>query len=86
MKISPRQRGGKKDELTDKHDKGYSLSGPKGVNSLQVRIWARRKAIEDKQGEYALNVTGPILQFYEHYYNARYPLSKSGRSTLHQHT
>lgn len=52
---------------------------------LQVRIWARRKAIEDKQGDYALNVTGPILQFYEQYYNAPYPLSKSGGSTLNQH-
>lgn len=50
---------------------------------LQIRIWARKKAIDDKQGDYALNVTGPILQFYERYYNATYPLSKSGRSTLH---
>lgn len=46
---------------------------------LQIRIWARRKAIDDGQGSYALNVTGPILRFYEHYYNTSYPLSKSGR-------
>lgn len=46
---------------------------------LQIRIWAQRKAIADGQGEYALNVTGPILQFYEKYYNTTYPLSKSGR-------
>uniref|UniRef100_A0A8C4HVL6 Aminopeptidase n=1 Tax=Dicentrarchus labrax TaxID=13489 RepID=A0A8C4HVL6_DICLA len=51
-------------------------------NSLQVRIWARRKAIADRQGDYALSVTGPILQFYEHYYNATYPLSKSDQIAL----
>uniref|UniRef100_A0A672YRJ4 Aminopeptidase n=1 Tax=Sphaeramia orbicularis TaxID=375764 RepID=A0A672YRJ4_9TELE len=40
------------------------------------------KAIDDRQGEYALNVTGPILHFYEQYYNARYPLSKSDQIAL----
>ncbi|AWP19977.1 putative aminopeptidase N-like, partial [Scophthalmus maximus] len=35
------------------------------------------KAIGKRQGDNALNVTGPILQFYERYYNATYPLSKS---------
>lgn len=47
-------------------------------NFLQIRIWARKKAIEEKHGDYALNITGPILQFYERYYNTAYPLSKSG--------
>uniref|UniRef100_A0A7N8YCH4 Aminopeptidase n=1 Tax=Mastacembelus armatus TaxID=205130 RepID=A0A7N8YCH4_9TELE len=47
-----------------------------------IRIWARKKAIDDRQGEYALNVTGPILQFYERYYNAAYPLSKSDQVAL----
>ncbi|XP_053172671.1 aminopeptidase N-like [Scomber japonicus] len=51
-------------------------------NDLLIRIWARRKAIENNQGQYALNVTGPILQFYEHYYNATYPLSKSDQIAL----
>nr|XP_033483089.1 aminopeptidase N-like isoform X2 [Epinephelus lanceolatus] len=51
-------------------------------NNLLIRIWARRKAIDNKQGDYALNVTGPILQFYEHYYNATYPLSKSDQIAL----
>uniref|UniRef100_A0A3B4FR77 Aminopeptidase N-like n=1 Tax=Pundamilia nyererei TaxID=303518 RepID=A0A3B4FR77_9CICH len=50
--------------------------------SLQIRIWARRKAIDDGQGSYALNVTGPILRFYEHYYNTSYPLSKSDQIAL----
>ncbi|KAJ0056264.1 hypothetical protein NL108_004542, partial [Boleophthalmus pectinirostris] len=47
-----------------------------------IRIWARRKAIDDRQGDYALNVTGPILEFYERYYNATYPLSKSDQIAL----
>uniref|UniRef100_A0A671Y3W1 Aminopeptidase n=1 Tax=Sparus aurata TaxID=8175 RepID=A0A671Y3W1_SPAAU len=51
-------------------------------SNLLVRIWARRKAINDRQGDYALNVTGPILQFYERYYNASYPLSKSDQIAL----
>ncbi|XP_067104822.1 aminopeptidase N-like isoform X3 [Osmerus mordax] len=49
---------------------------------LQVRIWARRKAILEGQGQYALQVTGPILTFYETYYNASYPLSKSDQIAL----
>ncbi|XP_071369656.1 aminopeptidase N-like [Centroberyx affinis] len=51
-------------------------------NNVMVRIWARRKAIDDGQGAYALNVTGPILKFYERYYNATYPLSKSDQIAL----
>ncbi|XP_022064326.2 aminopeptidase N-like [Acanthochromis polyacanthus] len=51
-------------------------------NNLMIRIWAKRKAIEDRQGDYALNVTGPILQFYERYYNTTYPLSKSDQIAL----
>lgn len=51
-------------------------------NDLLIRIWARRKAIDDGQGSYALNVTGPILRFYEHYYNTSYPLSKSDQIAL----
>ncbi|XP_054626933.1 aminopeptidase N-like isoform X1 [Dunckerocampus dactyliophorus] len=49
---------------------------------VQVRVWARRKAIEDGQGDYALNVTGHILQFYERYYNTAYPLPKSDQVAL----
>jgi len=45
---------------------------------FQIRIWARRKAIEEGQGNYALEITGPILAFFEDYYNSSYPLSKSG--------
>lgn len=51
-------------------------------NNLLIRIWAQRKAIANRQGDYALNVTGPILQFYERYYNTTYPLSKSDQIAL----
>ncbi|KAM7423676.1 hypothetical protein PAMA_000166 [Pampus argenteus] len=47
-----------------------------------IRIWARRKAIEEGQGDYALEKTGPILEFFEKYYNASYPLSKSDQIAL----
>ncbi|KAM7406492.1 hypothetical protein PAMP_000866 [Pampus punctatissimus] len=46
------------------------------------KIWARRKAIEEGQGDYALQKTGPILEFFENYYNASYPLSKSDQIAL----
>ncbi|CAL8350993.1 unnamed protein product [Merluccius merluccius] len=49
---------------------------------VQVRIWGRRQAIAEGQGDYALNVTGAILNFYERYYNTSYPLSKSDQVAL----
>lgn len=50
---------------------------------FQIRIWARRTTINQGQGDYALNVTGPVLQFFQSYYNVSYPLTKSGEhSTL----
>ncbi|XP_015239287.1 PREDICTED: aminopeptidase N-like [Cyprinodon variegatus] len=48
--------------------------------NIQIRIWARRKAIN--QGNYALNVTGPILDFFQSYYNISYPLKKSDQIAL----
>uniref|UniRef100_A0A3P9MB43 Aminopeptidase n=1 Tax=Oryzias latipes TaxID=8090 RepID=A0A3P9MB43_ORYLA len=47
-----------------------------------VRIWARRKTIEQGQGDYAMNLTGPILDFLQSYYNIPYPLSKSDQVAL----
>ncbi|XP_074533475.1 aminopeptidase N-like [Halichoeres trimaculatus] len=56
------------------------------INATQgetlIRIWARRKAIEQGQGEYALNVTGPVLDFFQNYYNISYPLNKSDQIAL----
>uniref|UniRef100_A0A3Q1HII7 Aminopeptidase n=1 Tax=Anabas testudineus TaxID=64144 RepID=A0A3Q1HII7_ANATE len=49
---------------------------------LYIRIWGRRAAIEQGQGNYALNVTGPVLDFFQSYYNISYPLSKSDQIAL----
>ncbi|XP_069580564.1 aminopeptidase Ey-like [Brachyistius frenatus] len=45
-----------------------------------IRVWARRSVVQ--QGGYALNVTGPILDFFQRYYNTSYPLSKSDQIAL----
>ncbi|XP_017284211.1 aminopeptidase Ey isoform X2 [Kryptolebias marmoratus] len=45
--------------------------------NVLIRVWARRKAIEEGQGKYALEKAGPILAFFERYYNSSYTLSKS---------
>ncbi|NXR20827.1 AMPN Aminopeptidase, partial [Cinclus mexicanus] len=47
-----------------------------------IRIWGRPKAISEGQGAYALNVTGPILSFFEQHYNTAYPLPKSDQVGL----
>uniref|UniRef100_A0A671SQL1 Aminopeptidase n=1 Tax=Sinocyclocheilus anshuiensis TaxID=1608454 RepID=A0A671SQL1_9TELE len=52
------------------------------ANDTLIRIWARKKAIEDGHGDYALNITGPILKFFEKYYSVPYPLSKSDQIAL----
>ncbi|KAL8197337.1 UNVERIFIED_CONTAM: hypothetical protein K2H54_020589 [Gekko kuhli] len=51
-------------------------------NGTLIQIWGRPKAIREGQGEYALNVTGPILSFFERHYNTAYPLSKSDQVAL----
>ncbi|MGH0164818.1 UNVERIFIED_CONTAM: hypothetical protein FKN15_047879 [Acipenser sinensis] len=50
--------------------------------NVLIRIWARQKAIAQGQGDYALNVTGPILKYFESYYNTAYPLPKSDQIAL----
>ncbi|NWR55413.1 AMPN Aminopeptidase, partial [Bucorvus abyssinicus] len=52
-------------------------SGP-----VLIRIWGRPEAISEGQGAYALNVTGPILEFFEKHYNTAYPLPKSDQVGL----
>ncbi|NXE42787.1 AMPN Aminopeptidase, partial [Ptilorrhoa leucosticta] len=47
-----------------------------------IRIWGRPKAIAEGQGDYALNVTGRILSFFEEHYNTTYPLPKSDQVGL----
>ncbi|KAF7646922.1 hypothetical protein LDENG_00180550 [Lucifuga dentata] len=52
------------------------------VGGVLIRIFARKSAIAAGQGEYALNITGPILKFFEKYYNSSYPLPKSDQIAL----
>uniref|UniRef100_A0A3P9I692 Aminopeptidase n=1 Tax=Oryzias latipes TaxID=8090 RepID=A0A3P9I692_ORYLA len=51
-------------------------------SNLLVRIWAQRIAIEQGHGDYALNLTEPVLHFYQKYYNTSYPLSKLDQIAL----
>lgn len=51
-------------------------------NRVQIRIWARPSAIDEGHGDYALNVTGPILNFFAQHYNTAYPLEKSDQIAL----
>ncbi|KAF4082996.1 hypothetical protein AMELA_G00135010 [Ameiurus melas] len=57
-------------------------SKPNDNKDVKVRIWARKNSIEEGHGDYALNITRPILEFFEKYYNASYPLSKSDQIAL----
>ncbi|XP_061825773.2 aminopeptidase N-like [Nerophis lumbriciformis] len=52
------------------------------IDGVKIRIFARKPAIEAGQGEYALSKTGPILKFFEKYYNSSYPLPKSDQIAL----
>nr|XP_045001175.1 aminopeptidase N [Jaculus jaculus] len=51
-------------------------------NKVLIRIWARPSAIAQGHGSYALNVTGPILNFFAGHYNTPYPLEKSDQIGL----
>ena len=51
-------------------------------NDVLIRIWARPSATEENQGLYALNVTGPILNFFAQHYDTPYPLEKSDQIGL----
>ncbi|KAE8296863.1 Aminopeptidase N [Larimichthys crocea] len=52
------------------------------IGGVLIRIFARKSAIAAGQGQYALNKTGPILKFFENYYNSSYPLPKSDQIAL----
>ncbi|XP_029378452.1 aminopeptidase N-like [Echeneis naucrates] len=52
------------------------------IGDVMIRIFARKPAIDAGQGQYALNKTGPILKFFESYYNSTYPLPKSDQIAL----
>uniref|UniRef100_A0A8C5CU20 Aminopeptidase n=1 Tax=Gadus morhua TaxID=8049 RepID=A0A8C5CU20_GADMO len=59
---------------------GFISSAP-GAPVL-IRIWARKQAILEGQGDYALEKTGPILSYFQNYYNQTYPLTKSDQIAL----
>nr|XP_046251148.1 alanyl (membrane) aminopeptidase b isoform X2 [Scatophagus argus] len=52
------------------------------IDGVLIRIFARKPAIAAGQGDYALEKTGPILKFFERYYNSTYPLPKSDQIAL----
>lgn len=61
----------------------FIVSEYRSVGDEKVTIWGRKKAVEDqKQAEYALNVSKPILEFFEQYYRVPYPLPKSDQVAL----
>ncbi|XP_063151381.1 aminopeptidase Q [Candoia aspera] len=43
----------------------------------QIRIWARKDAVQRGFANYALNITGPIFSYLEDLFNISYPLSKT---------
>ncbi|XP_051918183.1 aminopeptidase Ey-like [Hippocampus zosterae] len=49
---------------------------------ILLRIWARKKALEQGQGSYARNVTRPVLEFLQFYCNISYPLRKLDQIAL----
>nr|XP_048290846.1 aminopeptidase N [Myodes glareolus] len=51
-------------------------------DDVLIRIWARPSAIDAGHGDYALNVTGPILKFFAQHYDTPYPLPKSDQIAL----
>ncbi|NXI24632.1 AMPN Aminopeptidase, partial [Sterrhoptilus dennistouni] len=59
-----------------------NVNNTEDSNGTLIRIWGRPKAIDEGQGDYALNVTGPILEFFEDHYNTTYPLPKSDQVGL----
>ncbi|ELK31044.1 Aminopeptidase N [Myotis davidii] len=50
--------------------------------NVLIRIWARPSATTAGHGQYALNVTGRILNFFAQHYNTSYPLDKSDQIGL----
>ncbi|KAM9469986.1 alanyl (membrane) aminopeptidase b, tandem duplicate 1 [Clarias gariepinus] len=64
----------------------FIVSNFKDIGTMEgdrlIRIFARKEAIDAGHGDYALNITGKILNFFERYYNVPYPLSKSDQVAL----
>ena len=46
--------------------------------TVEVRVCGRRAAILSGQLNYALEIATNLIEFYEKFYNVKYPLPKSG--------
>ncbi|XP_026540484.1 aminopeptidase N isoform X1 [Notechis scutatus] len=51
-------------------------------NNTLIQIWGRPTSIREGQGDYALNVSWPILNFFEREYNVPYPLERLDQVAL----
>ena len=58
---------------------GNEKSPPTG-NDVTFRIWARNSALD--QIAYAKDIGAKILQYFETYYNVKYPLPKQVRTKI----
>ncbi|KAM3827919.1 aminopeptidase N isoform 1-T7 [Vipera latastei] len=65
---------------------GFIVSEFENVSTIEnntlIQIWGRPTAIREGQGNYALNVTWPILSFFEQQYNVPYPLTRLDQVAL----
>ncbi|XP_040349594.1 aminopeptidase N [Herpailurus yagouaroundi] len=60
----------------------FSYVETRAPSGVLIRIWARPSAINQGHGDYALKVTGPILDFFSQHYDTPYPLNKSDQIAL----
>ena len=51
-----------------------STDSPKLSNNVQFKIWARRNALD--QVEYANSIGSKVLEYFEDYFQVKYPLPK----------
>jgi aminopeptidase N len=48
---------------------------------IDIEVSAREEAINNGEGNFALNEAGDIIDFYTEYFDIRYPLKKSSKIT-----
>jgi aminopeptidase N len=49
----------------------------KSEKNVDVQVYARPEAIQDKEAEFALNHTAQVIDFFSNYYEIDYPLRKT---------
>ena len=55
--------------------KSIKMNSPK--HQIEIEVYARPEAIDNGEGEYALNEAAEIIDFFSDYFNTSYPLSQS---------